>query len=224
MKVINQKVKFKISNILIGLVFTLFFSSIGVIFAVNFRPIYYFDIDYLNIPETSGYDKELIRRNYDVLIDYNSPFYKGDLAFPDLQSSPQGLQHFEEVKDIFITFYYLALITLIACILVIIYKNKKKDSKYLLTSSITIVILPLVVALVAAINFDKVFIIFHKVFFRNDYWIFIPQFDPIINILPQTFFLHSLILILLVLLLGSLSLFIAYKIKTSKVSGVCKVE
>lgn len=213
MKDANQKANFKISNILIGLVFTLFFISIGVIFAVNFRPLYYFDIDYLNIPENSGYDKELIRKNYDVLIDYNSPFYQGNLSFPDLQSSPQGLQHFEEVKDIFVAFYYLALITLIACILIIIYKNKKKDNKYLLTSSITVVILPILLSLIVAINFDKVFTLFHKVFFRNDYWIFIPQFDPIINILPQTFFLHSLILILIVILFGSLSLFITYKIK-----------
>lgn len=215
MKNKNKKIKFKISNLLIGIVFTLFFISIGVIFAVNFRPLYYFDIDYLSIPESSGYDKELIRRNYDVLIDYNSPFYKGELEFPDLQSSPQGLQHFEEVKDIFVIFYYLAFITLIACTAIIIYKKKKKDKTYLLTSSITVVVLPLVVALVSAINFDRVFTLFHKVFFRNDYWIFIPQFDPIINILPQTFFLHSLILILVVILLGSLGLLISVLNETS---------
>ena len=74
MKNKNKKLKFKPTNFLIGLVFTLFFISIGVIFDVKFRPLYYFDIDYLNIPESSGYDKELIRRNYDALIDYNSPF------------------------------------------------------------------------------------------------------------------------------------------------------
>ena len=83
----------------------MFFISFAVIFTVNFRPLYYYDIDYLQISEYSSYDKEVIIRNYDALIDYNSPFYKGELKFPDLTSSKEGLQHFVEVKNIFVAFY-----------------------------------------------------------------------------------------------------------------------
>ena len=203
--------QFKISDIFIGLIFTLFFLSIGVIFTLNFRPMYYFDIDYLNIPEKSGYDKELIKRNYDVLIDYNSPFYKGDLEFPDLPSSPQGLQHFIEVKDIFTGVFYLAFISFIACVLIVVYKNRKLDYNYLLASSVTVIVFPIIIALIIAIDFDKAFLVFHKIFFDNDYWIFSPKTDPIIKILPQTFFLHCVLLIILIILLGSLLLFISYK-------------
>ena len=67
---------FKKSDILIGLVFFLLFISIGVVFTINFRPLYYLDIKLLNIPESSGYSKEEIIANYNALIDYSSPFLR----------------------------------------------------------------------------------------------------------------------------------------------------
>lgn len=209
----NKLIKsFKVSDFIISIVFTLLIISLGVIFTVNFRPLYYFDLGFLSISERSGYDVDLIKRNYDALIDYNSPFYKGELNFPDLDSSPQGLQHFVEVKDIFMAFYFIAFFAIIACILIIIYKRKQKDYKYLLVSSVSAIVIPIVVTIIAASNFDRTFVLFHKIFFRNDYWIFNPKLDPVINILPQTFFMHALILIIVFILLGSLALFAAYKI------------
>lgn len=38
----------------------------------------------------------------------------------------------------------------------------------------------------------------HKVFFDNDYWLFDPKYDPVITILPDRFFLHCGILIVLI--------------------------
>ena len=111
--------RFKITDFLIGIVFTLLFISLGVIFTVNFRPLYYMDVKLLNIPESSGYSREEIIENYNALIDYSSPFYKGDLSFPTLDASPSGLQHFKEVKDIFIAFYVLGAATLITAVILI---------------------------------------------------------------------------------------------------------
>jgi hypothetical protein len=54
--------RYSISNMvsfLVTIVFTLLFISMGVITSVNFRQLYYFDVDYLNIAETSGLDKKL---------------------------------------------------------------------------------------------------------------------------------------------------------------------
>ncbi|WP_195964740.1 DUF1461 domain-containing protein, partial [Clostridium cuniculi] len=39
------------------------------------------------------------------------------------------------------------------------------------------------------IDFSKAFIIFHKIFFKNDYWIFDENMDPIINALPEDLFM-----------------------------------
>ncbi|QHQ59678.1 TIGR01906 family membrane protein [Anaerocolumna sedimenticola] len=200
--------RFKFTDILIGLVFTLLFISIGVIAAVNFRFIYYMDISNLNIEASSGISRDVILENYDALIDYNSPFYKGDLKFPTLPASPSGLKHFSEVKNIFVSFYYIGIVTLIAALIIIVYKRKKKDFSYLMVSSITVLVIPAIVAIGCAINFDQAFIIFHKIFFRNNYWLFDPATDPIITILPDTFFLHALIVIIAFVVLGSLILFL----------------
>jgi integral membrane protein (TIGR01906 family) len=207
---------FKPTDILIGIIFTILFTSIGVIAAVNFRFIYYLDISLLKIPEISGYDVETIIANYDALIDYNSPFFKGPLKFPTLAASPQGIQHFEEVKNIFVSFYFIALISLLLCLIIIIFKARKKDKSYLFVSSITVLVLPIIVGIGTAINFDKAFVIFHKIFFRNDYWLFDPSTDPVITILPDTFFLHSLIVIIVFILMGSLILYLCSNIGKNK--------
>ncbi|RDU22639.1 TIGR01906 family membrane protein [Anaerosacchariphilus polymeriproducens] len=210
--------KAKLSNIniftdlIIGILFTLFFMSAGVILVLNLRPIYYFDISLLKIEETSGMEKEEIVENYNALIDYNSPFYRGELNFPTLKSSETGLQHFKEVKRIFISFYYLFVITGLILIPFVIYKKKKDCSlKFLRNAAILIFIIPVVVGIAIALNFNQLFILFHKIFFRNDYWIFSIETDPVIGILPDTYFLHCAVLIILVMMLSGLALYFIYK-------------
>lgn len=210
---------FKASDILIGLVFTVLFLSLGVVFTINFKPLYYLDINLLNIAETSGYSREVIIENYDALIDFSSPFYKGSLSFPSMDASPSGIQHFKEVKNIFVAFYGVAAFSFVAAIMIIIYKLRKSNHSYLIVSSITTIVLPVIVGLILAIDFDTSFLIFHKIFFTNDYWIFDPTIDPIINILPSTFFLHCAILIIAFILLGSFILYLFYVYK-KKHSGI----
>ncbi|HBY3073810.1 TPA: DUF1461 domain-containing protein, partial [Clostridioides difficile] len=45
-----------------------------------------------------------------------------------------------------------------------------------------------------------------------DYWIFNPDLDPVINILPEEFFFHSGMMILILILLVSILLFVMYKL------------
>ena len=47
------------------------------------------------------------------------------------------------------------------------------------------------------LSWDFTFIIMHKLLFRNDLWIFDSYSDPIILILPDTFFMHCGILIMI---------------------------
>lgn len=55
-----------------------------------------------------------------------------------------------------------------------------------------------------AVNWEAVFIMFHKIMFRNDYWLFDEALDPVITILPDTFFLQCAVMIILLILSGSL--------------------
>ena len=202
--------RLKFTDFLIGIMFTLLFISVSVIITINFRPLYYMDVGILDIDQTSGYGKAEILENYNALIDYCSPFYRGKLEFPTLEASESGLQHFKEVKDIFTAFYFLGAITLVGAVCTIIYKYRKRDISYLPVSSLTAVLLPSILGVLIMANFDRAFIIFHKLFFRNDLWLFDPSTDPVISILPDTFFLHCAIMIILLVIMGSMGLYVIY--------------
>ncbi|HBG4839961.1 TPA: TIGR01906 family membrane protein [Clostridioides difficile] len=186
---------------------------VGVInFTVGFKQLYYFDIDYLNISELSGLSKADIKLNYDYLIDYNLNKNVSEFKLPTLKSSPQGKIHFEEVRNIFQNINKLAKLLLVVSLVGIILSVKNKNIKILKTTSITLIIMPLLLTVPILLNFEKSFIIFHKLLFRNDYWIFNPDLDPVINILPEEFFFHSGMMILILILLVSIVLFVMYKL------------
>ncbi|AVD35950.1 TIGR01906 family membrane protein [Clostridioides difficile] len=186
---------------------------VGVInFTVGFKKLYYFDIDYLNISELSGLSKDDIKLNYDYLIDYNLNKNVSEFNLPTLKSSPQGKIHFEEVRNIFQNINKLAKLLLIVSLVGIILSVKNKNIKILKTTSITLIMMPLLLTVPILLNFEKSFIIFHKLLFRNDYWIFNPNLDPVINILPEEFFFHSGMMILILILLSSILLFVMYKL------------
>ncbi|HBF0842914.1 TIGR01906 family membrane protein [Clostridioides difficile] len=186
---------------------------VGVInFTVGFKQLYYFDIDYLNISELSGLSKDDIKLNYDYLIDYNLNKNVSEFKLPTLKSSPQGKTHFEEVRNIFQNINKLAKLLLVVSLVGIILSVKNKNIKILKTISITLIIMPLLLTVPILLNFEKSFIIFHKLLFRNDYWIFNPDLDPVINMLPEEFFFHSGMMILILILLVSILLFVMYKL------------
>lgn len=89
---------FSWKNLVAAFLCTLGIFSMAIVFTLHFRPLYYFDIDHLDIPATSGYSEEVIRRNYDELIDYNSISGPSRLTFSDFMMSEEGEIHFEEVK------------------------------------------------------------------------------------------------------------------------------
>lgn len=200
-------------QILTGICFTTLFLSIAVAVVLNFRPLYYHDVRILNLAGTYGLSEEQICANYDTLIDYNSPFSTRLLIFPDLPSSREALIHFAEVKKIFLGFYQAGLISFLAlCIL--LPALHAHITRTLRISALTIVLLPSVVGLAIACNFDRAFVLFHQIFFRNDFWLFNPATDPIILLLPDTFFLHCAAAIVILVLLSALLLVIFSSIIT----------
>ena len=207
-----------------GILFLMVFISIGLSVVLFYRPFYYMEINRLNIEKTSGYSKDEIKENYNTLIDYCSPFSDKTLTFPTFSSSKEGLIHFEEVKQIINLILLSGFISFLLLIIIILQKKKAEDFHYLRSSALITIILPLFVLLVSSINFDKTFIIFHKIAFRNDYWVFSPETDPIIKILPQAFFLDAALLIAVFIILGSICLEISYRIlKKSNRGGLSQM-
>lgn len=197
-------------NIGIGILFLLFFISLGLILAINLRFLYYADIKWFHLEEASGLSYQEIKTNYNALIDYCSPFFHGDLVFPTLAASATGLSHFAEVKVIFNAFYFIFAITFVLLVGIILWKRKKKQYQYLRVAGITSLALPLLVGIGCMINFNAAFTAMHKIFFANDDWLFDPNTDPIITLLPEAFFLQCAIVIIAVVITGCIFLLIRF--------------
>ena len=199
-----------------GILLFLLAVSLSVTFILHLRAIYYADISLLHIPENSGYSVDLIRRNYDVLIDYNTIGFKGELNFPDLPMSESGRIHFEEVKRVFDLFGYLALILTPVCIICLIISRKLRSALCLLAGGLLGLIVPAVLGILTAVSWDTFFVRFHELVFHNDFWIFDWRTDPVILILPDTFFLHCAVLIFALVFLLSILMLILYKVLRKK--------
>ena len=204
-------------NTVTAIALMLFIISAAVTITLNFRPLFYFDIDYLDIEAQSGFSKEDIRKNYDALIDYNSMLNHDTLEFPTLPMSEGGRIHFEEVKQIFVAIEYIFIASgIIGLAFLLLLICKFKEFLFLKLASILTIAIPAVLAILISINWEAAFVTFHHIFFNNDYWLFYPDKDPVILMLPDEFFFHCAARILILVILGSLISFMIYRILRKK--------
>nr|MBQ6241820.1 TIGR01906 family membrane protein [Lachnospiraceae bacterium] len=195
------------------LLLTLIIST-GVVLTLHLRFIYYNDIKALHIEEMSGMPEEKIRENYDVLIDYNLVWNQEPLRFPDFPMSVSGETHFREVKRIFDVFQILFAVSVAGMAVLWIKAKSLRNGLYARITGYCCFGIVAALGLFALIGWDRLFVVFHKVFFNNDFWLFDYTTDPVITILPDTFFLHEAILILAVVLTGgALALIFGIKVK-----------
>ena len=111
----------------------------------------------------------------------------------------QDRLHMADVRNLFIGGLYLRDVLLILCILMVVFMIFKKwEVKKLLAHAYNValaVFLSLLVFLgvACAIDFTKVFTIFHHIFFTNDLWLFDPRTDYMIRMLPEGFFFDMVV-------------------------------
>lgn len=202
----------RLLNILISFLLTIFIISGSVILGLKCKSLYYYDVKKLNISDISGFSDTEIKLNYNYLIDYNLNNKVEEFNLPTIEYSKNGKIHFEEVRNIFQGIKKLFYLTGIISVLVIILNIKSRNIKFLNITSMMTILLPLTMIISLSINFNYFFIKLHEALFSNDYWIFDPNIDPVINILPQDIFLHIGILILIIILIISILLQISYRL------------
>lgn len=136
---------------------------------------------------STGLTLDEVLQNYRAVMSYLSPFSSGDFTLPTLAFSAGGARHFADCKPIFNAVYMLRALS--AVLWGVAIKRRVLSRGVLTVSGAVTLLLPVAIGFGCAVDFDAAFTLFHKIFFQNDLWLFDPKTDPVIDILPQEFFL-----------------------------------
>lgn len=170
------------------------------------RAFYYAHIGPMDLT-AYGLTEEEIKTAYDEMMDFclgrREDFSAGVLAF-----SQSGADHFADVRGLFLLDLRVLKwsAALLLAVLVICKMRRARPHRFLgrgpsLWAAAGLGASFLAVGGLAALDFDRAFVIFHSLFFPGkDNWIFDWRTDPIILFLPQDFFRNCALLILALLL------------------------
>lgn len=191
--------KNKIVGWLLALMIMIVVIAGATVFTLNFKTLYYFDVDYLGIETISGMTKTEIKTNYDALIAYNQFNGPKELDFPSLPMSDSGRKHFVEVKQVFLTLEAAGIVCLFGILFAML--RKKITRSVVKKAGILMIVIPALVGILMAIGWEWAFTAFHQLVFGNEDWLFDPMTDPVITMLPDEFFMHCAFLIVGIVLL-----------------------
>jgi len=182
--------------------------AIAVLGVLNATVVYRYVIRKYELNNYTGLSTEILMDNYKRIIYYVQNPLNNELVLNKLPMSSFGKIHFYEVKQIFIFLYIISIIFISTMIFKIINNKNNNLGKILIKSfnnSVNIITLIFIsVSIMVVVDFSKTFYFFHKIFFRNDYWIFDSVTDPIINALPEELFMIEIILVLSLLIIFTL--------------------
>lgn len=210
--------KEKILSILLIMTLSLFAVSAGIAAPILSRGFYTAHIHALQLPETTGWTAEEIQSAYDDVMDFL--LHDGEFGTGVLRWSESGKAHFTDVRVLFQLDLRVLQITAAVLAVLFLVSRRIKPHRFaergpsFWAGSITIGLF-LIVGILGAIDFDRAFTVFHSIFFPGKTnWLFDPDTDQIIQILPEVFFRNCAILAIgLILLICLVYLFVGRKRK-----------
>lgn len=212
-KLPNQAKGMKLLNFITSVFLALFILSFSVILTLRMNWTYKYTKPDKQTASYYGFNLKdaTINENYNNLIDYMFSPMNEKLTFKELPMSNEGEIHFYEVKVIFRKFIYLMVISLFTVLAIGSYLLKNKNYIFLKKAAKLVILIPVILAIPIAIDFNWTFITFHKIAFSNDYWIFDPIKDAIILYLPESLFMINAIIILIMIVIQTLLITLLYK-------------
>ena len=189
-------------NVIFAAALFVFLISFAISLPIVNRWFYYIQINTLNLEEASGHTYAEIKAAYDEILDYlllpGREFGAGVFAF-----SEEGAAHFADCKGLFILDLVLAGVSfgIVAATIVLHFTKVIKIGRAARLSvaswtAVAAIVIPVVLAGIVSIDFDRAFEIFHAIFFPGkDNWMFNPSTDEIIRVMPEEFFMNCAIFI-----------------------------
>ena len=199
----------KFLGVIKALLIALIILSGAIALPVLFRPFFYWHIEPMELGKDLGLTFNQIKTAYDHMMDFctgrTDVFSVGVLPW-----SESGMAHFADVKQLFLLDLWVLVIASALLILLCLVNRRKILLAGHCPGFWSAVGLGAGFALVgglAATDFDRAFTVFHSLFFPGKgNWLFDPNEDPIILLLPQEFFRNCALLILSVIMLTCLIL------------------
>ena len=176
------------------------------------RPFYYAHIGPLELEAHTGLTRGEIKTAFNEVLDYC--LGAGEFSTGVLRWSESGKAHFTDVRLLFLLDLRVlaASAVLLTAVLLFARQTGRTPARPLgrgpgFWAGAGLGAVFLLVGALAALDFDRAFVLFHALFFPGkDNWLFDPAADQIINILPQEFFRNCAILVLALLVLGCAAL------------------
>ncbi|MFD0897003.1 TIGR01906 family membrane protein [Loigolactobacillus binensis] len=156
--------------------------------------LYRLDVHALKILKDVPMTVPRLMHNYHQMISYVLFPWVQHLQMSDFPSSYAGAQHFADVKQLVLVNNLVLLVTTPLSIYFLRQLRRQKLLWQLQRPVTVMAAIPFGLLLLLLANFQTFFTDFHQILFRNQDWLFDPATDPIIIVLPETFFMHCFIL------------------------------
>lgn len=204
----NKKVKeglFVFNNIL-------FFIGLSVVLTLLIAPlIHQVDVKKYALDVYSGLTTAQIQEEFSRLVGYLWLWHRDPLTLSYFPMSNTGVIHFAEVKVFVDAIQVMFIVTGIIFGVGVYRRLKRKEIAFLKTTAFSTYFVLGTFLLFGMVSFDELFVLFHQVVFRNNYWIFSASTDPVILILPEAFFMHGFFAIVILVLLMATGCLFLYK-------------
>jgi integral membrane protein (TIGR01906 family) len=180
-----------INAVLFIICIPLLLITTNVRFAVNDIRLYEYGFNKYNVSEQTGLDKGNLTEIAHELITY----FNSNEEFADISVYNQrDIAHLKDVKGLVQLVYRLQFIALGYIAVYILFNLlalggafwRKLAGRFIWGSWTTIALLA-ALGLVAVVDFDQFFLLFHLVSFRNDFWQLYPG-DKLLGMFPEGFF------------------------------------
>ncbi|MBS4761895.1 TIGR01906 family membrane protein [Carnobacteriaceae bacterium zg-ZUI252] len=182
-------------DILASIILILTIMTGAIFMTMVFKPLFTWQLEAIDTQYLLGLTHEQVVHNYDELLNYLLNPFVSVLKMSDIPTSPSGAFHFYEVKNLFLLNNVVFLGGVVASIGALRYIAKQQRWQVFAQIGKIITFLPVAVVIIIATSFNYWFVVFHQVAFGNNDWLFDPSTDPIIHVLPETFFLSCAVLI-----------------------------